>query len=76
MKYCRLLLTAVGFVCVALGALALLVPLVPTTPFLLLGGVCLARGSHRHREWLQRLPWLRRYWPAANASRTSLEQSL
>jgi uncharacterized membrane protein YbaN (DUF454 family) len=68
MNLYRTIFTAAGFFCVALGAIALLIPLVPTTPFILLGGVCLARGSQRHREWLQRLPLLRRYWPSDPSS--------
>lgn len=63
MNMFRLIMTYAGLGFVAIGVIALAIPLVPTTPFLLLAGVCLARGSSKHREWLQRLPLLGRYVP-------------
>jgi len=61
MKPLSFLLTAAGFICVAIGGAALFVPLVPTTPFLLLGGFCLARGSERHYAWLCEQSWYQEY---------------
>lgn len=61
MNLLRLLLTYAGLGFAVIGIIALAVPLVPTTPFLMLAGVCLARGSVKHREWLQRMPVVRRY---------------
>ncbi len=61
MNLFRLLLTYAGLGFVVIGVIALAIPLVPTTPFLMLAGVCLARGSARHREWLQRMPLMGRY---------------
>lgn len=42
----------VGLVCVGLGALGTIVPLLPTTPFVLLAALCLTRGSTRLHSWL------------------------
>jgi uncharacterized membrane protein YbaN (DUF454 family) len=63
MNLLRLFMTYAGLLFVALGVVALVIPWVPTTPFILLGGVCLARGSSKHRAWLQRMPLLGRYFP-------------
>ena len=46
----------VGWICVGLGLLGLLLPLVPTTPFLLLASACFVRGSPRMATWLHEHP--------------------
>src|SRR5687768_3248811 len=54
----RGLFVAVGFVCVGLGFLGVFLPLLPTTPFLLLAAYCFSRGSERAHLWLLRQPLL------------------
>jgi uncharacterized membrane protein YbaN (DUF454 family) len=48
----RLLFFMLGSVFVALATLGVLLPLLPTTPFLLLAAACYARSSSRFHSWL------------------------
>lgn len=48
----RILLLGLGWLCLVLGAIGLVLPLLPTTPFLLAAAACFARGSP---AWQRRL---------------------
>lgn len=52
----RGLYVGLGSACVALAAVGVVLPLVPTTPFLLLAGFFFARSSPRLDAWLQQSP--------------------
>jgi len=48
----RVMLVAAGTLCVGLGIVGLFMPVLPTTPFLLLAAACYARASSRFYNWL------------------------
>jgi uncharacterized membrane protein YbaN (DUF454 family) len=49
----KFLLNVIGCIAVALAILGIFLPLLPTTPFLLLASACFMRGSERMHRWLR-----------------------
>lgn len=48
----RVLFNIAGAVALGLGLIGIFLPLLPTTPFVLLAAACFARGSERFHQWL------------------------
>ena len=45
---------ALGFIFLALGAIGIFIPVLPTTPFVLLSAACFSSSSKKLNEWLLR----------------------
>lgn len=58
MKY---LLIILGSICLALGVIGIFLPLLPTTPFLLLSAALYFRSSEKLYQWLIRQKYLGTY---------------
>ncbi len=61
----RYALLTIGWLSVVLGVIGVFLPVLPTTPFLLLAAACFARSSERFYHWLvdhpKLGPWIRDY---------------
>ena len=52
-KIIKFLYIIVGFIALGLGVLGLVLPVLPTTPLLLLASYCFVKGSERFEHWFK-----------------------
>lgn len=57
----RWALLIIGTISVVLGVIGLLLPIVPTTPFLVVAAACYARSSRKFYMWLMTNRWFGKY---------------
>ena len=60
-KLVRALLFIGGTISLSLGAIGIFLPILPTTPFLLLAAACYLRSSERMHKWLLSNRWFGEY---------------
>ena len=60
-KVVRALYIIGGFIALGLGWLGVILPILPTTPFLLLASFCFARGSERFEKWFSSTKIYKKY---------------
>ncbi|QYJ80620.1 YbaN family protein [Shewanella acanthi] len=66
-----------GCLALALGLLGIVLPLLPTVPFILLAAFCFARSSERLHHWLMNHPWFSDallQWQEKRAMRPTLKK--
>ena len=52
MKAKRAILTALGFTSLGLGLVGIAIPVLPTTPFVLLAAICFSASNEKMEAWL------------------------
>jgi len=60
-RFFRYLLIIAGTIFLGLGIIGIFLPILPTTPFLLLAAACYARSSKRFYDWLMNNKWFGTY---------------
>ena len=60
-RFFRYLLISTGTIFLGFGIIGIFLPILPTTPFLLLAAACYARSSKRFYDWLMNNRWFGTY---------------
>ena len=60
-KLVRALWFIAGTICVVLGAIGIVLPILPTTPFLLAAAACYYKSSEKMHRWLLNNKWFGEY---------------
>mgnify|MGYP001212007398 FL=1 len=56
-RFKRIILLSAGVLCVFIGVIGIFLPIIPTTPLLLLASACFYRSSERAHQWLINHKW-------------------
>ncbi|BDM63938.1 inner membrane protein [Shewanella sp. NFH-SH190041] len=73
----RGLFLCIGLLSLFLGLLGIVLPVLPTVPFILLAAFCFARSSQRLYDWLHQHPWFAdglKNWEEQRALRPGLKR--
>jgi uncharacterized membrane protein YbaN (DUF454 family) len=60
-RFKRGLFVVAGTIFLGLGSLGIFLPILPTTPFLLLSAACYYKGSKRMHNWMMNNKWFGKY---------------
>lgn len=61
MKSLNIVFISIGLIFMGLGIVGIIVPVLPTTPFILIASACFAKGSNRFDRWLKRTSVYKNY---------------
>lgn len=61
MKIINIFWIVLGFICLGLGIIGIIMPILPTTPFFLVTVVCFAKGSERLKQWFMSTSFHKKY---------------
>ena len=75
MQMKRHFLISVGILSFLLGSAGVLLPVLPTTPFLLLSGYCFAHSSNKFNDWLKKTKIYQKNFTAKSALLIGTEHS-
>jgi len=57
----KILLLFFGFLFLLIGMVGIIMPLLPTTPFVILAGICFSGSCKKLRDWLEKAPLFGHY---------------
>lgn len=61
MKIINIFWIVLGFICLGLGIIGIIMPILPTTPFFIVTLVCFAKGSERLKKWFMGTSFHKKY---------------
>ena len=61
MKIINIFWIVLGFICLGLGVIGIIMPILPTTPFFMVTVVCFAKGSERLKRWFMSTSFHKKY---------------
>lgn len=61
MKIINIFWIVLGFICLGLGVIGIIMPILPTTPFFMVTVVCFAKGSERLKKWFMGTSFHKKY---------------